>query len=154
MTHPDDSSHDDHHHPHATAAAEGPPGYYEVMETSIRELLVERGLIQPGEIRRQIEVYRLKDARPRREGCRSGLDRPCLQSPTAGGWARRLRGTRHQLLRRHGLDRVGKHREAAQPYRLHPVLLLPATRVGTAPRLVQAQALSGSRHIGAEGGAR
>ena len=31
-------------------------GYYEVMETAIRELLTEKGLIQPGEIRRQLEV--------------------------------------------------------------------------------------------------
>jgi nitrile hydratase len=51
-----DSSKGDHDHPHEAIAQEGPPSYYEVMETSIRELLVERGLIQPGEVRRQIEV--------------------------------------------------------------------------------------------------
>lgn len=34
----------------------GTPGYYEVMETAVRELLVEKGLIKPAEIRRQIEV--------------------------------------------------------------------------------------------------
>ena len=32
------------------------PGYYEVMETAMRELLAEKGLIQPAEIRRQLEV--------------------------------------------------------------------------------------------------
>ena len=32
------------------------PGYYEIMETAVRELLVEKQLIGPGEIRRQIEV--------------------------------------------------------------------------------------------------
>ena len=35
---------------------DGAPGYYEVMETAMRELLAEKGLIQPAEIRRQIEV--------------------------------------------------------------------------------------------------
>ena len=33
-----------------------PPGYYEIMEIAVRELLVEKKLIGPGEIRRQIEV--------------------------------------------------------------------------------------------------
>ena len=37
-------------------SGEAVPGYYEVMEISIRELLVERKLIGPDEIRRQIEV--------------------------------------------------------------------------------------------------
>jgi len=35
---------------------EAAPSYYEVMETSIRELLVEKQLIGPAEIRRQLEV--------------------------------------------------------------------------------------------------
>ncbi len=51
--------------PDASATA---PGYYEIMETSVRELLIEKKLIEPGEIRRQIEVLRLAHARPRREG--------------------------------------------------------------------------------------
>ena len=46
----------DHSHPHPAAADEAPPGYYEVMETAIRELLIDKKLIAPGEIRRQIEV--------------------------------------------------------------------------------------------------
>jgi nitrile hydratase len=33
-----------------------PPGYYEVMETAVRELLSEKGLIKPAEIMRQLEV--------------------------------------------------------------------------------------------------
>ena len=41
-------------------ASRGPPdevpGYYEIMETAVRELLIEKQLIDPGEIRRQIEV--------------------------------------------------------------------------------------------------
>ncbi|HEX8680171.1 MAG TPA: nitrile hydratase subunit alpha [Chthoniobacterales bacterium] len=46
-----------HPHPHAPLAKDdGPPGYYEIMETALRELLVERNMVGPGEIRRQIEV--------------------------------------------------------------------------------------------------
>jgi nitrile hydratase alpha subunit len=46
-------THDDHHHP---ADADAPLGYYEVMETAVRELLISKHLIGPEEIRRQIEV--------------------------------------------------------------------------------------------------
>jgi nitrile hydratase len=47
-----------HHHDHTPLAekSDGVPGYYEIMETALRELLVEKGLIGPGDIRRQIEV--------------------------------------------------------------------------------------------------
>jgi nitrile hydratase len=47
-----------HDHDQAPAAdkSDVAPGYYEVMETAVRELLVEKQLIGPGEIRRQIEV--------------------------------------------------------------------------------------------------
>ncbi len=50
--------HDDHHGNAAVANAkdDAPPGYYEIMETAMRELLLEKKLIGPGEIRRQIEV--------------------------------------------------------------------------------------------------
>ena len=46
-------------HPHdhtPITAPEGTPGYYEVMETAMRELLVEKGIIRATEIRRQLEV--------------------------------------------------------------------------------------------------
>lgn len=46
-------------HPHdhtPITVPDGAPGYYEVMETAMRELLAEKGLIKPAEIRRQIEV--------------------------------------------------------------------------------------------------
>jgi nitrile hydratase len=48
----------DHSHDHAPSEspADAVPSYYEIMETSIRELLVEKQLIGPGEIRRQLEV--------------------------------------------------------------------------------------------------
>jgi nitrile hydratase alpha subunit len=45
-----------HDHPHPEISQSGRPGYYDVMETAVRELLVERHLIGPDEIRRQIEV--------------------------------------------------------------------------------------------------
>ena len=48
--HQSDHDHDDLSPPEGEA-----PGYYEIMETAVRELLVERRLIDPGEIRRQIE---------------------------------------------------------------------------------------------------
>src|SRR3954463_5765502 len=51
-----DGNHHDHNHPHAEISQSERPGYYEIMETAVRELLIERGLIGPGEIRRQIEV--------------------------------------------------------------------------------------------------
>jgi nitrile hydratase alpha subunit len=56
-----DQSHDHDHdqghdHPHAEISQSGRPGYYEIMETAVRELLIERKLIGPDEIRRQIEV--------------------------------------------------------------------------------------------------
>ncbi|HEY2872223.1 MAG TPA: nitrile hydratase subunit alpha [Reyranella sp.] len=53
------SGHDDHDHGHDHPHAEisdDRPGYYDIMETAVRELLVERKLIGPDEIRRQIEV--------------------------------------------------------------------------------------------------
>jgi nitrile hydratase alpha subunit len=48
---------DPHEHEHADQSQSGEsPGYYEIMETAVRELLIERRLIDAGEIRRQIEV--------------------------------------------------------------------------------------------------
>ena len=47
----------EHNHNEHPSAEDAPPaGYYEIMETAVRELLVEKGLIGAGEIRRQIEV--------------------------------------------------------------------------------------------------
>jgi nitrile hydratase len=60
MSRPDrshDNDHDHgHDHPHAEISQSERLGYYETMETAVRELLVERKLIGPDEIRRQIEV--------------------------------------------------------------------------------------------------
>jgi nitrile hydratase len=52
---PNDHDHD-HDEPHAPISHDAPPGYYEIMEIAVRELLIEKQLIGPGEIRRQIEV--------------------------------------------------------------------------------------------------
>jgi nitrile hydratase alpha subunit len=46
----------DHGHPHAEIGQTERPGYYDMMETAVRELLIEKGLFEAGEIRRQIEV--------------------------------------------------------------------------------------------------
>jgi len=56
-----DHAHDHQHGPNPhyqdpKNADTPPPGYYEIMEIAVRELLVEKKLIGPGEIRRQIEV--------------------------------------------------------------------------------------------------
>jgi nitrile hydratase alpha subunit len=48
MTHQD--------HDHAEISQSERPSYYDMMETAVRELLIERKLIGPDEIRRQIEV--------------------------------------------------------------------------------------------------
>ena len=49
-----DHQHD--HHAHEELGSSAGPGYYDMMETAIRELLVEKKLIGADEIRRQIEV--------------------------------------------------------------------------------------------------
>ena len=46
-----------HTHDHTPITVpDGAPGYYEVMETAMQELLAEKGIIQPAEVRRQLEV--------------------------------------------------------------------------------------------------
>jgi nitrile hydratase len=62
MSHAD---HDDRPHDHAPAARHAPPqpdledsplGYYEQLETALRELLIEKGLVTAGELRAQMEI--------------------------------------------------------------------------------------------------
>ena len=51
------TTHDhDHDHTPIEAAGSGNPDYFEIMETAVRELLIERRLIESSDIRRQIEV--------------------------------------------------------------------------------------------------
>ncbi len=52
----DDGSHHDHDHPHAEISVTEKPGYYAVMETAVRELLIAKGLITANDIRHQLEV--------------------------------------------------------------------------------------------------
>lgn len=59
MTTPAHEHHDHDHvhgHDHAPITSEVVVSYYEVMEIAVRELLVQKKLIGPDEIRRQIEV--------------------------------------------------------------------------------------------------
>lgn len=46
----------DHGHAHDPITEDGGPGYYEIMEIAVRELLIEKGFFSAGDIRRQIEV--------------------------------------------------------------------------------------------------
>src|ERR1700733_15057389 len=46
----------EHEHSHDEIAVSAQPGYYELMETALRELLVEKQHFRAAEIRRQIEV--------------------------------------------------------------------------------------------------
>jgi nitrile hydratase len=47
---------DDHNHSHAEISETERPGYFDMLETALEELLLERRLIGPGEIQRQIDV--------------------------------------------------------------------------------------------------
>jgi nitrile hydratase len=54
-----DHDHDhghDHAHPHAEISQPGRPGFYDIMETAVRELLIEKKLFTADEIRHQIEL--------------------------------------------------------------------------------------------------
>jgi nitrile hydratase len=46
----------EHDHDHSPISPDERPGYYDIMETAVRELLIGKGLITAGDIRRQIEV--------------------------------------------------------------------------------------------------
>ena len=46
----------DHAHDHTSITIEEKPGYYEILEISVRELLIEKGLIGADEVRKQIEL--------------------------------------------------------------------------------------------------
>jgi nitrile hydratase len=56
MNRPNHGRDEAHDHPHEEIGQSGRPRYYDIMETAVRELLVERQLIGPDEIRRQIEL--------------------------------------------------------------------------------------------------
>ena len=54
--HGHEQGHNAQDHSHPPAGEDRPPSYYDLLETTVRELLIERGLIGADEIRRQIEV--------------------------------------------------------------------------------------------------
>ena len=55
--HDHDHDHDlDHDHPHAEISQSERPGFYDIMETAVRELLIEKKLFTADEIRHQIEL--------------------------------------------------------------------------------------------------
>ena len=57
MPHADhDHDHGGHDHPHAEFSQTEKPGYYDMLETAVRELLIEQKLIGADEIWRQIDV--------------------------------------------------------------------------------------------------
>lgn len=55
-THSPDHGHGHDHEDHAPIIADAKPGYYEVMETAVREILTAKGYISANDIRHQIEV--------------------------------------------------------------------------------------------------
>ncbi len=48
--------HSHYHDAHEAIVSDDAPGYYEIMETAVRELLIAKGLITANDIRHQIEV--------------------------------------------------------------------------------------------------
>lgn len=46
----------DHDHDHTPIVSDDIPGYFEILEISIRELLIEKGIIKADEVRKQIEL--------------------------------------------------------------------------------------------------
>jgi nitrile hydratase len=57
MSEPTHHDHDhDHDHPHAEISQTERPGFYDIMETAVRELLIEKKFFGADEIRHQIEL--------------------------------------------------------------------------------------------------
>ena len=46
----------DHDHAHQEIGATEPPGYFDILQAALEEILIERQLLQHGEIERQIDV--------------------------------------------------------------------------------------------------
>jgi nitrile hydratase len=56
MVHSHEQDHDHHSHEGAIAAQDGPLTYYQVMETALRELLIEKGVFTADDVRREVEL--------------------------------------------------------------------------------------------------
>jgi nitrile hydratase len=61
--HPHDP-HDPHDHPHEgiVHVEEGPPSHYQLMEIALRELLIEKGMFTPEDVRREVEAMEGRNA--------------------------------------------------------------------------------------------
>ena len=78
----------DHDHPHAEIGQSEKPGHYDVMESAVREPLIEKRLFGADEIRRQIEVLDLRTpALGAKVVARAWVDADFR--PTSRGWPRR-----------------------------------------------------------------
>jgi len=124
------STHEHGVHDHADADVSEParPGYYEVMETAVRELLIERRFFEAGEIRHQIEVL---DSRTPALGAkvvaRAWVDPEFRARFLANG------RTACEELGITFYDDTGEYREGSQSDRLHLVFVLSAPRSWVAP---------------------
>jgi nitrile hydratase len=157
MSQPDqshDRDHDQRHdHPHAEISQSGRPGYYDMMETAVRELLIERQLIGPDEIRRQIEVL---DSRTPALGAkvvaRAWVDPAFRARLLADGRAacEELGISFYDDTSLIVLDNTDKVHNLI----ICTLLLLPKAGPWASAGLVQAQAVSLARRLGAAGGAR
>ena len=84
----------DHHHDHDAHAEIGSgarPGYYDIMETAVRELLVEKKLIGAGRNPPPDRGSGFAHAGARRQGRGARLGRSRLPPPAAGARPHRLR---------------------------------------------------------------
>jgi nitrile hydratase len=54
----------DHKHPHegVVVVPEGPPSHYQQMEIALRELLIEKGVFTPEDVRREVEAMEGRNA--------------------------------------------------------------------------------------------
>src|SRR5690242_20481352 len=56
MAHVHGQDHDDHSHEGVIAVQEGPLTHYQVMETALREQLIEKGVFTADDVRREVEL--------------------------------------------------------------------------------------------------
>ena len=78
MAHVHGQDHDQHSHDGVIATQDGPLTHYQIMETALRELLIEKGVFTADDVRREVELMegrnpgrgaRMVAPRPR-AGCR------------------------------------------------------------------------------------
>jgi len=56
MAHVHGQDHDHHSHEGVIAAQDGPLTHYQIMETALRELLIEKGVFTADDVRREVEI--------------------------------------------------------------------------------------------------